>query len=131
MRVVKALAEKQFKEGDFQGCVLSFYLQRRKTPASFKLLSSFPDINRIYFFLASKFDDLGPPGRGRKGTGKSSGGGGHVSGCAYRTDNVWHHEKSRRKLKHLSEQPPCHCGAGRYHLFVLCSMLTNSFETIR
>ena len=71
----------------------------------------------------SKFDDLGPTNRGRKGSKTLSAGGGggktsagcHASGCVYRTDNVWHHEKSRRKLKHLSEQPPCHCGAGRYY----------------
>lgn len=31
-----------------------------------------------------------------------------------RNDNVWNHEKSRGKLKHLLEQPACYCGAGRY-----------------
>ncbi len=28
-------------------------------------------------------------------------------------DNVWNHSKTREKFKHLTEQPPCTCGAGR------------------
>lgn len=28
-------------------------------------------------------------------------------------DNVWNHAKTRDRFKHLTEQPPCTCGAGR------------------
>ena len=31
-------------------------------------------------------------------------------------DNVWNHSKTRERFKHLTEQPPCTCGAGRYFL---------------
>ena len=53
-----------------------------------------------------KFQDLGPkvPNNGSKLSQR-------------RNDNVWNHEKSRGKLKHLLEQPPCYCGAGRYANF--------------
>ena len=49
-----------------------------------------------------KFEDLGPnKSRKNKYTKRA-------------VDNVWNHEKSRSKFKHLTEQPPCSCGAGRY-----------------
>jgi len=46
-----------------------------------------------------KFQDLGPKNTNKK--------------AKKRNDNVWNHEKSRGKLKHLLEQPACFCGAGR------------------
>lgn len=46
------------------------------------------------------FDDLGPKSKTK------------VKPPGRRTDNVWHHKKTREKLRHLTEQPPCHCGAG-------------------
>ena len=33
-----------------------------------------------------------------------------------RPANVWNFPNGREKLKHLAEQPPCLCGAGRYAL---------------
>lgn len=48
-----------------------------------------------------KFQDLGPNGV-KKGKYTKK-----------RTDNVWNHEKTREKFKHLTEQPICYCGAGR------------------
>ena len=28
-------------------------------------------------------------------------------------DNLWNHSKTRERFKHLTDQPPCTCGAGR------------------
>lgn len=47
-----------------------------------------------------KYDNLGPKQSGQRTVVK-------------RADNLWNHEKSRLKFKHLTEQPPCYCGAGR------------------
>ena len=63
--------------------------------------------------LTSQFDgieDLGPQGNGRLKRGK-------MFPKVYPKrppDNVWNHAKTREKFKHLTEQPPCTCGAGRY-----------------
>ena len=62
--------------------------------------------------LTSQYDaieDLGPQSNGRLKRGK-----GFPKVYPKRPpDNLWNHAKTREKFKHLTDQPPCTCGAGR------------------
>ncbi|XP_065068274.1 axonemal dynein light chain domain-containing protein 1-like isoform X3 [Rhopilema esculentum] len=62
--------------------------------------------------LTSQYDaieDLGPQGNGRLKRGR-----GFPKVYPKRPpDNLWNHAKTREKFKHLTDQPPCTCGAGR------------------
>lgn len=58
---------------------------------------------------SERIQDLGPQGTGRLKRGT-------VFPKVYPKrppDNVWNHAKTRERFKHLTEQPPCTCGAGR------------------
>ena len=55
------------------------------------------------------FEDLGPQSNARLKKGKA-----FPKVYPKRPpDNLWNHSKTRERFKHLTDQPPCTCGAGR------------------
>ncbi|XP_065647540.1 axonemal dynein light chain domain-containing protein 1 isoform X3 [Hydra vulgaris] len=46
-----------------------------------------------------------------------------------KVDNVWNHEKSRAKIKHLIEQPFCICGAGKDISFLVDANTIDHFRS--
>ena len=55
------------------------------------------------------FEDLGPQSNAQLKRGKQ------FSKLYPRRphNNLWNHSRTRERFKHLTEQPPCTCGAGR------------------
>ena len=69
-----------------------------------------PDLLANLTSPSKALEDLGPSGNGKLKKGKA-----FPKVYPKRPpDNVWNHPKSRERFKHLTEQPACTCGAGRY-----------------
>ena len=60
-------------------------------------------------------EDLGPQGKAQLKRGKA-----FPKVYPKRPpDNVWNHSKTRERFKHLTDQPPCTCGTGRYFCIMI------------